>query len=255
MRITRSIIPNLFTLANAFMGFTAIVHISHNDFWMGAVFILAAGVFDMLDGLVARLTKSASEFGAMLDSMCDAVSFGVAPSFMLYVVFFASIGEMGILLASLPALAGVIRLARFNVQMNGFEDKYYFTGMPIPGGAITIVSYVIFFHIPGLIPIEYVPFSITAVSVIASLAMVSRVKFDNIPRFTLRYIKQKPIVFTVFIAGVIGSVVSKGVFLFPFMAFYIAASSVRHFFKWLKEYREATDEIDESDIEEPGHYF
>jgi CDP-diacylglycerol--serine O-phosphatidyltransferase len=144
----------LFTLANAFMGFTAIVHISQNRFWLGALFILAAGVFDMLDGLVARLTKSASEFGAMLDSMCDAVSFGVAPSFLLYVVHFSSMSEPGILIASLPALAGVIRLARFNVQMNGFEDKYYFTGMPIPGGAITIVSYVVFYHIPGLFPTQ-----------------------------------------------------------------------------------------------------
>jgi hypothetical protein len=85
--------------------------------------------------------------------------------------------------------------------------------------------------------------------------MVSRVKFDNIPRFSKRYIKHKPLVFTVFCIAIAATVLSRGEFLFPFMIFYIIASSLRHFVRWLKEYRDAADEIDESEIEEPGHYF
>jgi len=84
MRITRSIIPNLFTLANLFSGFTAIIHISDGNYDKAAIFIFIAGIFDALDGMMARLTKSTSELGVELDSLCDAVSFGLAPSFMLY---------------------------------------------------------------------------------------------------------------------------------------------------------------------------
>ncbi|MFM8438896.1 MAG: CDP-alcohol phosphatidyltransferase family protein, partial [Candidatus Kapaibacterium sp.] len=81
-RRTRSVIPNLFTLANLFCGFSAIVAYAHGDFSHGTSLIFAAGVFDMLDGVMARLTRSASELGVELDSLCDAVSFGVAPSFL-----------------------------------------------------------------------------------------------------------------------------------------------------------------------------
>ena len=96
MRITRSIIPNLFTLANLFCGFTAIVNIADGEFWRGALFVLAGGFFDTFDGIMARLTRSSIEFGVVLDSLCDAVSFGVAPAVMLYKVFFFQYGEIGI---------------------------------------------------------------------------------------------------------------------------------------------------------------
>jgi len=255
MRITRSIVPNLFTLANAFMGFSAIIHTSNGEYTTAALFILAAGIFDMLDGLMARLTNSASEFGVMLDSLCDAISFGVAPSYMLYKMYFYDFGDIGILLASLPALAGVIRLARFNAQVSGSEDKSYFTGMPIPSGALIVVSYLVFFLQPGDIPMEYLPVVTICVSIITALAMVSHIKYDNIPRFTFKYIRQKPVIFTLFIIGVLLCAITKGKFLFPFMIFYLVASAIRHFFAWLKAHREAIDEIDESEQDEPSPYY
>jgi CDP-diacylglycerol---serine O-phosphatidyltransferase len=247
IRVTRSIVPNLFTLMNIFMGFTAIIYISHNDFNRGALFILAAAVFDSLDGVVARLLKSASELGAELDSLCDAVSFGVAPAFMLYQVFFYQYESIGIILASFPALAGVVRLARFNVQLTGFEDKLYFRGLPIPSGALLIVSYIVFFHLDGTFPKQYDLYLLSGVSIVTSLVMVSNIRFDNMPRPTKKSIKQKPMVFVLFIIGLVASIITKGWFIFPFMVFIIIASSMRHFVLWLKQTREAPDDIDESD--------
>jgi CDP-diacylglycerol---serine O-phosphatidyltransferase len=252
IRVTRSIVPNLFTLVNLFMGFSAIVYTSKDDYFNAAVFILVAAIFDMLDGLMARLLKAASEFGVELDSLCDAVSFGVAPAYMLYRAYFHTLGDFGILLASLPALTGVMRLARFNVKVTSFEDKYYFTGMAIPSGALTIISYLLFYHLSNIIPEESKPVTIIAVTIITSLVMVSRIKFDNVPR--IRNIKQKPIIFALFVIGLLGSIFSKGYFIFPFMIFYIVASSIRHFIRWLKETREATDDIDENEHEEPSPY-
>lgn len=254
MRITRSIVPNFFTLANLFMGFIAIVYISQNDYRAGVFFIILAGLFDTLDGVMARLIKSASEFGAELDSLCDAVSFGVAPAFMCYQIHYKYLGEIGIFLSALPALAGVIRLARFNVQLASLEDKKYFTGLPIPSSAITIISFILFYYIPSDWDFYTKSAMMNAIVIICSLAMVSRIKYDNLPRPTLRYIKQKPVIFTIFLIGLILSVITKGYAIFPFMLFYIIGSAIRHFINWLKTTPEAPDELDESEAEEPTRF-
>lgn len=254
MRITRSIVPNLFTLANVFMGFIAIINISQHKFIEGALFILFAGIFDMLDGVIARLLKSASEFGVELDSLCDAVSFGVAPAYMLYEAYFYQIESFGILISSLPALAGIVRLARFNIKLTSLEDKKYFTGLPIPSSALLIVSYIVFYHQSEIIPENCKLYTAIAVTLIASSAMVSHIKFDNVPRPSIRMFKKHPINFILFSVGVIASIITKGSFIFPFMLFFVFASAVRHFIFWLKSVREAADDIDESETPEPRNF-
>lgn len=234
MRVTRSFVPNLFTLANLFCGFYAIVVTSQGEFKRGALFVLAAAIFDTLDGFMARLTKSTSEFGVELDSLCDAVSFGVAPAYMLYKVYFFHYGDLGILLASLPALAGVMRLARFNVQVVSFEDKKFFKGLPIPSGALTIISYIIFYQERHIFQTNFEPALLIAVTIITSLTMVSTIKFDNLPKPTKTTWKERPVVLLIFFIAVIGSVATLGKFIFPFMVFYIVVSSVRHFYYYLK---------------------
>ncbi|MFM8472960.1 MAG: CDP-diacylglycerol--serine O-phosphatidyltransferase, partial [Candidatus Kapaibacterium sp.] len=184
-RRTRSVIPNLFTLANLFCGFSAIVAYAHGDFSHGTSLIFAAGVFDMLDGVMARLTRSASELGVELDSLCDAVSFGVAPSFLLYQTFFQNHPQSGTLIASLPAMAGVFRLARFNAGASALQDKEYFRGMPIPAGALTIVSFVTFFLLDtryaGMLPGGSSVW-VYLVTIGVSGAMVSTIRYENLPR-------------------------------------------------------------------------
>lgn len=225
--------PNLFTLANLFFGFWAIVSISKNDFFLAAIMVLAAGVFDALDGVMARLIKSTSEFGAELDSLCDAVSFGIVPSYMLYKVYFYQFNELGVLFAALPALTGVLRLARFNIQVTGFEDKSYFRGMPIPSSAIIIISYIVFYHQANFLSDELKAILIFAVTFLTSLAMISTVKYDNLPRPTKKSFMQRPTIAIFFVIAVIGSLVSKGLLIFPFMMLYLIVSAIKHFVLWL----------------------
>jgi len=241
-------------LANLFSGFTALIYISSGDYHRAAAFILFAAVFDMLDGIVARIFRATSELGAELDSLCDAVSFGVAPAYMLYHIYFYHFGPMGILISSLPALAGVLRLARFNVMTVNFEDKDYFTGMPIPSAALTIVSYVIFFHIKPDIPYNLKEILIYTVAILSSAAMVSKIKFDNLPRPTKKSFKKRPVAAIVFILGLLASFLSKGRLVFPMMLVYIVVSSIRHFVVWIKETREATDEFDETEDFDESQY-
>jgi CDP-diacylglycerol---serine O-phosphatidyltransferase len=252
MRVTRSVVPNLFTLANLFCGFAAIVAAFQNDVVQASILIVCSGVFDMLDGVVARLTESTSEFGIELDSLCDAVSFGVAPSALLYTQFFQSWGSWGLLASSLPALCGVLRLARFNVQLTSTEDKQYFRGMPIPAGAFVIVSFV--YSTTAPYPFTWLPTPQTltvlalSVTVVTALAMVSTIKYDNVPRPTLRSIRQRPVFFVLFLSSIVASVIAPKVVVFPLMMLYIVAGAIRHAIVAQKNnHDEPDDSIEEAD--------
>ncbi len=247
MRVTRSVIPNLFTLANLFCGFAAIVACFEGHLDRAALLIVTAGVFDMLDGVVARITRSTSEFGVELDSLCDAVSFGVAPSAMLYQAMFHDWHQWGLLLASLPALAGVLRLARFNVQLTSMEDKLYFRGMPIPAGAFMIVSFLALWLPSNELPEAWKPGATAAVTVFAALAMVSTIKYDNLPRPSLKSLRQRPVVFSVFFIALVASVITGGKALFPFMIVYLIGGAIRHLVVFLRDRSEQDDSIEEDD--------
>ncbi len=247
LRITRSIVPNFFTLANLFCGFSAIVLFSRYDFTNGALLILLAAVFDMLDGVMARLTKSASELGVELDSLCDAVSFGVAPSFLLYQVHFQHAQNMGLLLASLPAMAGVYRLARFNAQLTSLEDKQYFRGMPIPAGALTIVSFVVFFLLNQKIDPSYRELCVNFVTVATALAMVSTIRYDNLPRPSARSFKEHPILFLAVVTAIVLSIATKGSATFACMLAYMVFGALRQVVQWYQERNELDDELEDDD--------
>jgi CDP-diacylglycerol---serine O-phosphatidyltransferase len=251
IRVTKSLVPNLLTLVNLFSGFAAIVYISNGDIKRGALFILIAAIFDMLDGLVARLINAASEFGAELDSLCDVVSFGVAPSFMLYKVYFSNFNEFGILFAALPALTGAARLARFNIQLTSLEDKVYFKGLPIPSAALTIVSFVLFVESYTFLNSEWITYFYAFIVLAVSYSMISTIKFDNIPRPSHKSFKQRPVVSIIFVIGLISSILSLGSLVFPFMLLYIVASTIRHLYHYIKDITEPDDEIDDVEESEP----
>ena len=247
MLFTKSIVPNFFTLMNVFMGFCSILFMSEGKLFQAGIAVLMAAVFDSLDGVVARMLKATSELGAELDSLCDAVSFGIAPAFMLYKVYFYQFESYGVILAALPALAGVVRLARFNVNLVSFDDKLYFTGLPVPGAALTIIGFLLFFKDSACFNKDFEFVTYILISLVVSYAMISTIKFDNLPRFSKKYIKKKPVVFTIFILGVIICLVTKGVGIFPFMLFYIIVSGIRHLVVWIKLTINAEDEIDENE--------
>ncbi|CAN5475405.1 CDP-diacylglycerol--serine O-phosphatidyltransferase [soil metagenome] len=181
-RIPRSAVPSAFTLANLLSGFLSLIRAAQGDFETAAWLIVLAGFFDLLDGMVARLTRGDSEFGVELDSLADIVSFGVAPSFLIY-HFGAAVVPFWAFFAALPALCGAVRLARFNTSHIG-EKQDYFVGLPIPAAAGMIVAFILAFsdntwfdglergNISILIPLV----------VIVSMLMVSPVRFPALPQ-------------------------------------------------------------------------
>lgn len=187
------VVPSFFTLMNLFSGFLAVTQVHGGRFDYACWLIVLAGFFDALDGMMARLTNSTSIFGVELDSLADVVSFGLAPSFLVYGFGLAQFGALGLIVSSLPAICGAVRLARFNVNFDG-EKKEHFVGMPIPVAAIFIVALILNFsqelavtdvaprQLSTLIPIVFV----------VSFLMISNIPFDSIPKPTPGYIRNHP---------------------------------------------------------------
>ena len=125
------LLPNLFTTATLFGGFYSVVAAMQGDFYLAAAAIFVAMIADGLDGRVARLTQTASEFGAQYDSVADMVAFGVAPALVAYSWAFYTLGKLGWLVAFLYTAAGALRLSRFNIQRDTV-DKQYFQGLLSP---------------------------------------------------------------------------------------------------------------------------
>jgi CDP-diacylglycerol--serine O-phosphatidyltransferase len=128
------VLPALFTAGNIFCGFLSLDASAKGAFDSAAILIFVAAFFDGIDGRVARLTGTTSAFGEQLDSLCDVVSFGVAPAFLVYNWGLSAFGRAGLLVSFLFAVCGASRLARFNVQIH-VVDKRWFVGLPIPSAA------------------------------------------------------------------------------------------------------------------------
>lgn len=138
------VLPNLVTTCNLFAGFFAIIQALKGNFTLSAYAIVIAAIFDTLDGRLARLTRSTSKFGAEYDSICDVVSFGVAPALLLFQWALEPFGRVGWVACFLFVACGALRLARFNVQV-GVVEKSYFQGLPIPMAAGIVASSVLAF--------------------------------------------------------------------------------------------------------------
>ena len=253
-RRVRSLAPNLLTLANLFSGFTAIIYTTKEDYYSAAMFIFLGAIFDMLDGIAARIMQTASEFGVELDSLCDAITFGMAPSFLLYFSYFHTFGETGILFSSLPAIAGVVRLARFNSQLTSLEDKKYFTGLPIPAAALTIISYVLFYDRDIFLLNEHRFYYTFGVTILISLVMVSRIKYENLPRPNLKSIKSNPILFIFVLVTLISAIITKGYTVFPSLLIFIIFGIIRYAFYFIKTIDANYDILDIEDSEEVNEF-
>jgi CDP-diacylglycerol--serine O-phosphatidyltransferase len=233
LRITPSIIPNLFTAMNMFAGFLSIISASQGKLIYAAWLIIIAAIFDMLDGLLARLTKSSSQLGVQLDSLSDIVSFGAAPAFLIYQAHLHSLDAIGIILSSALMIAGGFRLARFNVQLVGF-DKEYFVGLPIPSSAITIAAFMLTYYEPEIgfeAPYSYF---VLPMVLILSLLMVSRIKYDTIPKISKQSLKEKPLPIIFLVLSVILLIITAGKALFYIFVFIILFGILRYIFNMFK---------------------
>jgi len=167
------VLPSLFTIMGLFAGFYALIAAIQGKYELAAWAIIAAAIFDMLDGRVARLLHAETDFGAELDSLCDMTSFGLAPAVLLYLWSLTTLGKLGWLAAFLIAACSALRLARFNVR-HDVQDKKYFQGLPTPATALLIASAVLFHEQSHLHPIPWL-WGLTGA--ILAWLMVSNVRF------------------------------------------------------------------------------
>ena len=178
------LLPNLFTTAGLFAGFYAIIAAANEQFVTAAVAVFIASLMDGIDGRVARLTGTSSDFGVQYDSLADLVSFGLAPALVMYhwslsaLKFDGSVmGRVGWVVAFLYAACAALRLARFNTQV-GTVDKRWFIGLASPAAAGLMMSFVWAFADGALgwsgEELRYVALSVTLA---AALLMVSRIRF------------------------------------------------------------------------------
>ncbi len=176
------LLPNLFTTGALFAGYYSIIAGIQGKFEMACLSIFIAALLDALDGRVARLTNTQSEFGEQYDSLSDLVSFGVAPSLLMFnwsLYYLHAVhpvlGKIGWLAAFIYAVSGALRLARFNTQI-GVIDKAYFQGLPSPAAAAVISSFVwicVDLELNGA-DLKYIALPVT---VITGLLMVSRIRY------------------------------------------------------------------------------
>ncbi len=216
------ILPNTITILGLLCGLYAIILSFNGRFVLAAYALILAALFDGLDGKVARLVKGTSEFGVQLDSLCDLVSFGVAPAILVYSWVLAPFGRVGLMAVFLFVACGALRLARFNVQA-GKVSNVYFVGLPIPAAAAFIASGVLFVNALGLNLDRTLlsVFFVVSIYVLAFL-MVSTVPFYSFKK--INYIKEKPfnsLVILVLLIFVIGMYFEILFFLLVFG--YIAA--------------------------------
>ncbi|RME36299.1 MAG: CDP-diacylglycerol--serine O-phosphatidyltransferase [Deltaproteobacteria bacterium] len=178
------LLPNLFTTAALFSGFYAIVAAINGLYEQAAVAIFVSMIFDGLDGRVARMTHTQSAFGAEYDSLSDCISFGAAPALVSYLWALSSLGKIGWMVAFVYMACAALRLARFNVQLDT-ADKRYFTGLPSPSAAAVVAGMVwagADYGVEG----EKVAVLAAMLTLLAGVMMVSNVKYNSFKEIDLK---------------------------------------------------------------------
>lgn len=168
------ILPSLFTVGNLCCGLFSLILTMNQQFSEAAWPILVAILFDMLDGRIARLTKTSSDFGKELDSLADLVAFGVAPSLLMYEMVLKPFHKVGVLIMMIYAICGALRLARFNIQSSAHK-KLYFIGLPIPAAAGMLATFCLW--IQEYECHRFILLSLPFFMLLLSSLMVSRVRY------------------------------------------------------------------------------
>lgn len=186
-----AILPTLLTLGNLLCGFWSIIYTLRSDYKSAAIMIFVSMGLDALDGRVARLTKTASNFGAQLDSLADLISFGLAPALIIYSIIHYTDIEVAkfeiayrgvIFLSAFYMLCAALRLARFNVETASDKKSHeYFSGLPTPGAAGFIASLIILYHYffgrEKIVGAETVLLVLPFIALLLAVLMVSRFQY------------------------------------------------------------------------------
>ena len=251
MRRAVILFPSGFTLGNLFFGIFAIIAASRLQFTVAGVYVLLGGICDALDGRVARATNSGTEFGEELDSLVDAISFGLAPAMIMYFAVLNRDGWDWLFVFAFCACA-VLRLARFNIEQAG-TAKTYFQGLPSPAAGITLASYYWFsqswLYTYGAV--ADLPWHVLLRFIMAALSMlmISNVPYPTFPRMGIRNIRG--IGASVLVIGAIALLASRKLeYFFPIALVYVAWGLARWVFAGLFERRQPTLPYDLSEGED-----
>ncbi len=184
------ILPNLFTTASLFLGFMGMIWAIEGRYEYSALCILGSCLFDGLDGKVARLTNTTSEFGVQFDSLADLVAFGATPALTVYLWQLHSYGTLGLMASFLLIACGALRLARFNVQ-SAVTSKKFFVGLPIPAQASTLATLILFApHLPESWAADVLPMACLVLVYVLSFLMVSTMRYASFKEYG--FIKAHP---------------------------------------------------------------
>jgi CDP-diacylglycerol--serine O-phosphatidyltransferase len=195
--LTRAVIvlPSAFTLGNLFFGIWAIVSAAQGNFKWAAWYVMFAGILDMLDGRVARRTKTGTKFGAELDSLVDAISFGVAPAMIMYFLEFRFVGRFAWVLCFAYIVAVVLRLARYNVQAAAgtAPPPGWFNGLPSPSAGMTLAVWYPFsqtdWYQRSLAYLQFDRQGLVILMIVMAVMMVSTVRYPKFPPIGFRTVK------------------------------------------------------------------
>jgi len=241
--------PSLFTLFNLFFGIWSMVLASRGDFYRAGWYILVGGILDVLDGRVARLSRTGTRFGEELDSLVDVVSFGVAPAFLIYKLEFAAAGPAEWIFCYFYVMAATIRLARFNITQAG-HSKRHFVGLPSPAAGITLATFYPFTTTDlyqkafGYLPRHH---TMQLLMILLTILMVSNVRYAALPRAGLRTVRGLLGLATILFVLTFG-LLEHDAFFFPLGVAYMAYGVLRTIFLgFLAEENEA----DAADIAGP----
>jgi len=179
------LLPNLFTTAALFFGFYAVVQAMNGRFENAAIAIFVAMVLDGLDGRIARMTHTTSDFGAQYDSLSDMVSFGVAPALVMYEWALKDLGKLGWTAAFVYCAGAALRLARFNTNID-VVDKRYFQGLPSPMAAALVAGLVWVFDDFGIDRELWLSIIAWVFTMYAGITMVSSVPFYSFKEINLK---------------------------------------------------------------------
>ena len=199
------LLPNMITTLSMFLGFLSMVWAVQGRFESACLAILLSAVMDGLDGKVARLTNTASEFGVQYDSLSDLVAFGIAPAMLMWQWELSALGRMGLAAAFIYAACGALRLARFNVS-TAAVGKRFFIGLPIPAGGCTVVTFVFCAaHFPAIMA-SALPYMILVLAIGVGVLMVSKVRYFSFKEYD--FLRAHPIRTMLFFLLVLGTVIS-----------------------------------------------
>jgi CDP-diacylglycerol--serine O-phosphatidyltransferase len=248
MRQVVVVMPSAFTLGNLFFGFWAIVSAFNGNFRWAGWFIVFAGILDMLDGRVARLSGTGTRFGAELDSLVDVISFGVAPALLTYFLDFSNAGRFAWMLCYIYVVAVALRLARFNVLSAGKPSSGWFTGLPSPAAGMTLAVYYPFsqtnWYSGSLAYLDFQREGLVVLMLLLAVLMVSNVKYPKFPPIGIR--SRKGIFgLVVHLVILLGGLIVPEYFLFPLGLFYVGFGIVRATVLGLMERPEPVPIVDE----------